>query len=447
MTIPASIEYVLQAALSYADFIMVGRIGKNATAAIGLTQEVTFLLKGVLMAAGIGIVSCISVAVGRQDDKKVKRTSIQAFFLSIAIGIFLLVVALLISSRLPLWLGADKSILADASMYFRIIFIPAIFTSFNMLLASVLRGVGDMKTPMFVNVVITICNIVFNFLFIYESRVITILGFKLHVWGAGLFVAGSAIGTAIASVIGGLLMIAGVLKNPLVSPLQEPFKLDIKILKEFVVIAVPVFFLRITTSFGRVVFTSFVARLGTVIFAAHTIAFTAESVFYMAVVGMQASVTTLAGNYKGEGSKRKLDQLTKTSTWLIAIVMFVVGVVMFVSTRLVISLFTSDTEVIKIAATLFAIVAINEPIFGISMVMEGIFNGTGNTKSPFIVQTATLWFVRVFGTWLTIYVFGLGIYGAWICMVAENAARGIALSIRYHFVKSRLVAKEDISGN
>jgi putative MATE family efflux protein len=443
--VPVCIEFILQAGLSYADLIMVGTLGKNATAAVGLTQEINYLLRGVLMALAIGIVAYVSVAAGRKDFKKVKRATVQAFYLAGSAGAILLAITLVISPYLPGWLGADPEIAPTASMYFRIIFLPVIFTSLSMLLSSVLRGAGDMKTPMFVNIFMSVSNVLFNFLFIYDSRIISIAGIRLSIWGAGLGVRGSAIGTALATGIGGVLMIFGVLKNKLVSPYKEKLTADLVVIKEIIKVAIPVFFLRISTSLGRVIFMSFVARLGTVVFASHTIAATAESIFYMAVVGMQASVTTLAGNCKGEGDAQKLSQLTKISTRLIAAVMLGTGVLMIVFARPVVSLFTKDQAVIQIAVVLFTIVAVNEPFFGVSFVMEGIFNGTGDTKSPLLVQFFSLWFVRVLGTWLCVYVLGFGVYGAWVCMIAENITRAIALCIRYQFVKKHLIAPKDLT--
>jgi putative MATE family efflux protein len=430
---------MLQAALSYADFIMVGGLGKNASATVGLTQEVNFLLKGVLMALSIGIVSNVSFCVGRRDYKMVKQISFHAFFFAVIAGAALTAVTLAISPALPVWLGAEEDIRADVSSYFSIIYAPVILVSFNIVLGAVLKGIGDMKTPMLVNGLMAILNIILNFFLIYGSRDVSVLGFNMEVWGAGLGVRGSALGTAFASVLGGALMIVSVLRNPTVSPLKERFRIDRGIVKRCLRIAAPVFLCRVTVSLGRVVFTALVAGLGTLAFAAHSIAFTAESIFYMAVVGGQVAVTTMAGNIKGEGNLKKLNELTKLSAALIAGVMTVAGIFMIVAARPIISLFTPDPEVTRIGVKLIMIVALNEPIFAVSIILEGIFNGTGDTKSPFIISAATLWIVRVAGTWLAVSVLGFGIYGAWVCMVAENTVRGIALLIRYRRRKRFLI--------
>jgi len=444
LTIPALIDYALQSAVMYADYIMVGKLGSNASATIGLTVEVNFLLKGAMMAVGIGMVSYISISMGQKLYDNVRKASIQAFFLAGMVGIILFIIAMIISPFLPVWLGAEEALRPDASAYFRIIYIPVVFNALNIILGSVLKGVGDMKTPMYVNVIMNILNIAINFFLIYDSRPITVGGLHLNLWGAGFGVKGAAIGTALASVIGGILMVIGVYRNSWVSPRGEKFRLDKAIIRRCITIALPVFLCRVTTSFGRVVFTAFVTGLGTITFAAHTIAFTIESAFYMPVVGAQTAVITLAGNSKGEGNKKKLNQLTIYSCAITAGIMFAVGILMILVAKPAMSIFTSDPTVIHIGARLLFIVAINEPIFGISIIMEGIFNGTGDTRSPFLISTATLWIVRVFGTWIAVYVLGTGIYGAWICMILENATRSIALMIRYYLKRDRFIISERI---
>lgn len=437
LTIPSMIDYALQSAVSYADYIMVGQLGEGASAAIGLTTEISFLIRGVLIAVGIGIISYIAIAMGKGEKENGRKACVQSFLLSFLLGIILMCMSIGISPFLPKWMGADQSIRKIASDYFRISYYGMIGTSFNILLGSVLKGAGNMKTPMYVNVGMNLLNICFNLLFIYESRVIEIGGIHIFVWGAGLGTNGAALATSFANIIGGICMILAVWKNALLSPKGEKIAWDFSVLKKIFLVAYPVFLCRMVTSAGRIIFSSLIARLSTISFAAHSITFTAESAFYMPVIGAQSAVTTMSGNITGEENQRKLNLLTKISCILIGIVMFIVALFMLVFARNVLSFFTSNEKVIEIGRILFYIVAVNEPSFAISVVMEGIFNGMGDTKRTFLVSAMTLWFVRVLGTWIAIHVFHAGVVGAWICMALENAVRGIVLVTTY-FVRYRM---------
>lgn len=432
LTIPAAIDFGLQSAANYADYIMVGRLGQNASAAIGLTTEVSFLFRGVLTALGIGFVSYISVAIGKKECRESKRTAAQAFYVASAAGMLLLIIGVSISDYLPVWLGADESIQKLASGYFRINYFGMLGSAFNMIFGSVLKGNGNMKTPLYVNIVMNVINIFLNFWLIFESREITLAGNSIFVWGAGLGVDGAAWGTAIANTIGGIFMVAAVCRQGNLLPEKAEYRFESEINRKIFRIAFPAFLCRIITSMGRIIFVAFVTRLGTTAFAAHTITFTAESMFYMPVVGAQSAVTILAGNIHGEGNRNKLNRLVRFSCILIGVIMLGVGGLMIFTAPTVLSFFTHDQEVIQIGKVLFCIVAVNEPIFGISVVMEGIFNGMGNTKHTFRVSAVSLWIVRVFGTYLTTYIFHMGVYGAWICMVLENTVRGIVLLISYY---------------
>lgn len=439
LTIPAAIDFGLQSAASYADYIMVGRLGQNASASIGLTTEVNFLFRGLLTALGIGLVSFIAIAEGRMEREESKRACVQALYIALVSGIILMCIALAISPNLPGWMGAEKEIWTQASGYFRITYFGIIGAAFNMMFGSVLKGIGDMKTPMYVNVGMNLFNVFLNFWLIFGNRTIDFAGHAFSLWGAGLGVYGAAWATAIANIAGGICMFAAAYTRKELRLEKNRSALNFEIIRKILLVAYPVFLCRAVTSLGRILFTSFVTGLGTTIFAAHTIAFTAESLFYMPVVGAQSAVTTLAGNAKGEGDRQKLHSLVNMSCILTGGVMLVIGFFMVIVAVPVLSFFTTDRDVVDIGRILFCIVAVNEPIFGISVVLEGIFNGLGDTTRTFIISALTLWIVRVLGTWLAINILHTGVYGAWTCMVLENAARGIALLICYRRRREKII--------
>ena len=95
------------------------------------------------------------------------------------------------------------------------------------------------------------------------------------------------------------------------------------------------------------------------------------------------------------------------------------------------SIFTQDPQVIKYGSSVLRIVAVSEPMFGALIILEGIFNGVGDTKAPFYACLFSMWCVRVFSTYLCVFVFKLGLNAVWVCMVADNMARFIILLTRF----------------
>lgn len=302
---PSILEQALQTVVQYVDSAMVGRLGAQASAAVGLTTTVTWLINSPLFGMGIGVLAYISISIGAKKYHKAKIAATQAIIIALVLGVIIGIITLSISHFLPKWLGAAPEIQRDASLYFGIICIPMIFRAFSIIFGTVLRATGDMKTPMLINLIMNIINIALNFLLIYDSRTILLGNFKLHMWGGGMGVVGSATATAIAYSISGILMFVALYRNKIVSPKGEKIRINKPIMKKCILIGFPVTLERITVSLGQVVFTSLVTQLGTLSLAAHSIAITAEQAFYIPGYGMQASASTLVGNAVGEKNEKK----------------------------------------------------------------------------------------------------------------------------------------------
>lgn len=196
-------------------------------------------------------------------------------------------------------------------------------------------------------------------------------------------------------------------------------------------LALPIALNRLATCLGQVVFTRLVTSLGTTVFAAHSIALTAEEAFYIPGYGMQSAATTLTGNAIGARDKKKLKHTSSLLILLSFAFMTITGSLLFLLATQMMQLFTPDAEVIRLGASALRIVALSEPIFGISIILEGIFNGAGDTRHPFLYSLFSMWGIRIVGTFLCVHFFQLGLNAVWLCMVADNVCRGILLAIRY----------------
>ena len=159
LSIPVIIEYALQTLMNYVDYIMVGSLGTYATAAVGLTSEVTWLLKGTVNALSIGVLAYISFALGLEHKDKIKTASMQAVFTSIIVGVIMMTISLMIAPFVPLWLGAEENIAIISGRYFAISNSSFIFLSLNVVLGSAFKAVGSMKKTLYVNGAVNIINI------------------------------------------------------------------------------------------------------------------------------------------------------------------------------------------------------------------------------------------------------------------------------------------------
>lgn len=428
---PTLLEQMLQTLVQYIDAAMVGRIGADATATVGMSTSVTWLVNGPLFAMGIGFMAFISRCMGAKSYKDVKRASVQSVLVTMVAGVVVGVLTLLISPVLPVWMGVEEKIRHDASLYFAIICLPMLFRSVIIIFGAVLRAVGDTKTPMLVNVCMNIVNIILNYIFIYDTRMIQIAGKNVKMFGFGYGAVGAGIGTAVSFVVGGILMTIALYKNFYVSPKGCKIRPERTILAPCIRVGLPVAMERMATCLGHVVFASLVTGLGTVAFAAHSIALTVEQAFYIPGYGMQTASATLAGNAIGANDQRRLQALTRMLITMILVVMTASGALLFLFAPQLLSIFTKEHEVIALGTVVLRMVAVSEPMFGVLVILEGIFNGVGDTVKPFYYALFSMWGVRVFLTFLCVHVFHLGLYAVWGCMIANNVCLGSLFIIRY----------------
>ncbi len=434
---PAMIEQALQTIVQYADSAMVGRLGVQATAAVGLTTTVTWLTNSPLWALGIGVLACIAKAVGEKDERKTRSAAMQAIWMALIGGAVLLLLTEWMAPFLPGWLNADPEIRREGYLYYAIVCVPMMFRALSVILGSALRASGDARTPMLVNLGMNLINIVLNLFMIFPTRIVSLGGFTFTLPGFGWGVSGAAIATAVSVVFSGSMMLWRVLKNPILSPkklkIQKKRELwDGKTMLECVRVGLPVALQNLGVFSGQVVFSAQVTALGKTALATHSLAITAEQAFYIPGFGMQAAASTLSGIALGERDEKKLDRITRMVLAISVMLMTVTGGILFLFPQAMMSIFTSDRAVIEAGGRILRIVACSEPLYGAMIIFEGIYQGVGQTKYPFAVALATMWIARIGGTLICLRVFGLGLTAVWGCMVADNVSRAVLLGIRFY---------------
>lgn len=442
---PTIIEQILTTAVSYVDTAMVGSLGKQASATVGATMTVNWLLNGLVMALGIGFLAFIARSIGAGKNELAHRAAAQAVDAALLSGAVLTAIVLPLAKYIPGWMQTDPGIREDAARYFFILYVPMIFRAAAMMFGTVLRAAGDTHTPMKVNTGMNLINVALNFLLIYKTRAVTLLGCRLLIPGAGMGVEGAAIASAIAFVCGGVWMTVKLYQSPAVSPRGCGYAPDAMILKPCLKIAFPAFLQRMATSGGYVAFSSMINGLGATATAAHSIANTAESAFYIPGWGMQTAASTLIGNAYGEGNNKKLTELARMLLILEFIVMVISGAVLFFGAKGLMCLFTPDEDVIKVGSRVLRMVALSEPIYGIAIIIEGIFNGLGDTLETFFFNVIGMWGIRILGTYVFVKRLGMQLPAAWACMIAHNVALGCMLSVKYLRGRWRPNEKTEIS--
>ena len=231
--------------------------------------------------------------------------------------------------------------------------------------------------------------------------------------------------------MGGTMMLVAFLRNREYMITESGLHYDRHVMSKCLGIGIPASVKRSIICFGHVAFSSMIAKLGVIPLVAHTIAIQAEQAFYIPGYGFQSAAATLAGNAVGERNKEKLRHLAFTVCLMAAALMFAAGSALFIFSEGLMGIFTPDDAVIRLGASVLKIVAVSEPVYGILVILEGIFDGIGDTKAPVLFSIISMWGIRILGTYLMINLFGLGLEAVWVMMVADNVSRCIMLLVRF----------------
>ena len=414
LAIPTICEEILSTLLQYVDTAMVGHLGEEATAAVSTTTTIGWLIGGFLHSIGVALLAMMSKSVGEGNDEKLKKLAGQAIILVIGSGLLVGVLALSLARYIPFWMGADASVRPDAYKYFFIISIPMIFRAAALIFGSCIRATLDTKSPMIVNIIANAFNIILDWIFIYVLD---------------MGVVGAAYATAICYTVAGTLMFIVFINKKKLGLTKHSIKADKGLLSEIGKVALPVAGTRATASLGYVVFAGLVSGMGTSIFAAHSIAVNAETIFYIPGYGISSATSALIGVAYGERNLDRIKKIMKLSTIITIGVMLINGIILYVCALPLMKVFTSSINAATLGARMLKIVAFTEPFFGLMIAMQGVFYGLGKTGQVFIIETFSMWGIRIIFTILCVKLWQTGLTEVWYCMIADNICKASLLGL------------------
>ena len=417
---PTMLEQLLHTTVQYVDTAMVGSLGTQATAAVGSTTTVNWLVMSSISAMGVGFLAYIAKALGAGEIENARRAVAQASLITLICGISFTILTVSLSPYIPIWMQVDEPLRKTASQYFFILYLPMLPRTASSIFGTVLRSAGDTKTPLKIGVAINVINVILNFLLIFPTRTLKIFSLELTMPSAGLGVMGAAVASATAFTVGGIAITVAVWRHARISPRGQSFRPDPTILRPCLHVALPNMLQRFATSFGYVTFAAMINSLGDIATAAHTFANTIESLFYIPGFGMQTAAATLAGNAYGARDGHRMREVSRMLIPIELVLMVISGSSLFAAAPLLMGLFSKDAAVISLGTTVLRMVALSEPFYGFSIIIEGLMQGVGKTRAPFIYNVIGMWGVRIVGTYLCTQLHSGGLVAAWGCMIAHN---------------------------
>lgn len=416
LSIPSMLAQISTVMMFFIDASMVGHLGAEASASIGLIESTTWLIGSLLGAAATGFSVQVAHFIGANDFMKARQVFRHALICGLIFSFCLSLIGVAIHLPLPYWLGGGTDIASNSSLYFLVYSLVLPFVYLYHTSEVMLKSAGNMHTPSVMAVMVCVCDVLFNYLFIYV--------FKLGVVGA-------AYGTALAYICISLpnLWLAAC-QNKILNLRQDHVRFHW--VKEYVhnacKISIPIAIQNILMSGAQIVSTMIVAPLGNIAIAAHSFAITAESLCYMPGYGIGDAATTLVGQTHGANRIDLCKKFAFMTVGLGMVVMAVMGAVMYVFAPEMIAVLSPVESIQQLGTNCLRIEAFAEPFFAASIVTYSVCVGAGDTFKPAAINLGTMWLVR-----LTL-AYGLsksyGLEGVWIAMATELTFRGVLFLIR-----------------
>ncbi|RKD32108.1 MATE family efflux transporter [Thermohalobacter berrensis] len=425
---PAALRMFLQSIVGIVDVIMVGQIGAHALATVDVSNRFMFITIGVLSALTIGSTALVARYKGAKNDIKTNNIIIQSLLSGLILSSIIAILGFIFSKdilkmMMILMDEVDPFILKKGSVYLKIVFTYMIFALPTMMLNSILQGLGDMKTPLYIMLITNIVNIVGNYLLIFG------IGFlpRLEVTGAAL---GTGFGRLVGFLIGLYILLN---KNTLIKIdfKNVNWKIHWKTVKDILNIGIPASVEQLVRQGSQIIYTILVSGLGTITIAANALAMNINSLPMMVGFGFSLAATTLVGQSLGANRKDLATEYGKQTTLITIILMSIISIPMFIWVKPIIKLYTSNPKVIELSKPVVRMIIVVQPIFAVYIVLAGALRGAGDTRFTMFTTIIGNWAGRLLSSLFFGYYLGYGLIGLWIGMLIDICTRTLLIFKRF----------------
>lgn len=425
---PVFVELLLGTLFGMVDMIMLGNYGSDAVsvagiAAVGITNQVVFIGLSLVQSLNIGATAMVARYLGAEREDEIENVVKHIILLTqVLLAIPFLLIGLGFSNAIMSFIGAQPDAIAIGEQYFRIIVVGFIFQSFNFSIFASLRGAGDTKTPMKINIAVNLLNVFGNAVLIYGL-------FGLPEFG----VTGAAISTTISHILATIVLIRYILKprSTIYINLKNKFIVNKNIIYNLIKIGVPAAMEQIALRLGLLLFVKIVASLGTVAYATHNIAINILSLSFTPGQAFGIAASTLTGRSLGQKDPELAERYIKACSKVGASVSTLVAFGFFFFGEAIASLYTGNQEVVIQAGQILKLVAIIQPFQTSQLVLAGGLRGAGDTIWTLISTFIGILIIRVALAYYFVMVLSLGLIGAWMAVLIDQFTRWILITIRF----------------
>ena len=402
-----------------ADVFWIGKLSSKAVAAVGAAAFMEWAIYSLMGITTTGCSTLVSQLHGAKEKKKIYQVINESLWLSLFISLGIMLFLIFFTSDLFFAMGLDKQTHTLAMDYF-IVFIIGFPMLYIMALQDrIFAAYGDTKTSTIIMTCALLINLVLDPILIFGWFGMPEMGIK-----------GASVATIISETIGVAIRLYYLRKKEYIGPLGNLTKFSSKYFIKVMKIGIP----SATTNFvWTIVFpllTIIITKFGMEPLAGLNIGNRVEGIPYFAAFGFSIAVGALVGQSYGAKKYDEVREIVKKGIFLITAILVPVSLIFIIFPHVLIGLLNSDPEVIKHGSEYLRIVGYLELFLGWEMVIEGGFNGLGNTK-PYMLLRVPLTFARIpIAYFLAIYL-ELGVTGVWWAISFTTFLKGAGLVVLF----------------
>lgn len=421
LALPAIGEQILAMTVGMVSTYMVGHLGADSLAAVGLANQAVFVAQTVAVAIATGTTALVARQIGANDPNGAQRTLQQSVLAGVVTGVFITLLMVAFSRQTMSFFGAEPAVLEIGRQYLLIAVLSFPLQGLMFVGNGALRGSGDTRTPLYVMMGVNVVNVLVTYSLIEGQFGLPSMGVR-----------GAAIGAAMANTLGGLLLLTILVRGRRHLRLtRNDWAPDWSVIGRVVNVGLPAGVEQLLMRVGGAVFVKVVATLGTSAVAAHSVAMNVQSMCFMPAFGFGIAATTLVGQALGADRADRARMAVVEALLLCLAMLVVLGIGLILWAPWIIAIFIDDPEVIAMGAPCNRILGYCEPIVAVSIVCSGALRGAGDTRYTMWVMGISMWLLRVPLSFLAAGPLGWGLQGVWIAMAVEMAFRAGAYAWRY----------------
>jgi len=412
---PAIMSFGLESLVGLIDALMVGRLGATAVAGVGVGTQILHTVSVLNMALSTGTVALVARHVGANQHAEAEATLQQSIYVALLVGVAIAVPVAIWASPLVAIFQVDAGVREAGVAFIRAIMLGVPAMAVFVVIASGLRGAGDMRTPLLIGALINVVNVAFAYVLIFGKLGLPALGVR-----------GAALASAIAFTVGALLGLAALLRPSSVLRLHRGrLAPDLAIGRRILAVGSPTGLEQLLMQVGFLLYLGIAAHYGTSAIAAYFIGVRILALSFLPGFGFGVAASTIVGQQLGAGQPESAARSAWEANRLAVVLMSGAGILIFVFAERIAELFIDDAAVVRDAVSFMHVLAVAQPLMAADSTLGGALRGAGDTRFPLITVIVGFYGARLGCAWVAAQILGLSLFWVWAALLGDYVVRAV----------------------